>query len=115
MTVSKVSTLNIHIQIVRTYDWTLLRKRFRGSITLVSPDRTHLMGIPHVFLQKGEGEHPVDVLSLPNAAIRALLAVGPQRALQGGHLNQALPHSYPDIGLRVFINNENFNFVKLQN
>ena len=29
--------------------------------------------------------------------------------------DSALNHMYPDIGLRVFINNENFNFVKLQN
>ena len=84
MTVKKVSSLNpfVHIQIVRTYDWMLLSESFRGSITLVSPDRPHLMGIPHVFLQKGEGELPVDVLSLPNTAIGALFAVGPQWALQ---------------------------------
>ena len=45
-----------------------------------------------VWRLKDKGVLHVDVLSLPDASIRALGAVGPHRALQGGHLNPASLH-----------------------
>ena len=45
------------------------------------------MGKLHVMLKKGEGELLVDVISRPDAAVRALGAVCPEGALQGGHLD----------------------------
>ena len=47
------------------------------------------MGVLHVSLKKGDGQILVDVLSLPDAAIRAQGTFGAQGALQNGHLDQA--------------------------
>ena len=90
ITIVKVSSLNplVNINVVtRTHRWALLDGSSRGSVALVSPCYSRLMGVLHVSLLKLEGELYVNVLSLPGCPALAIMAADTKRALQGGHLD----------------------------